>query len=104
MSELLTKLLALALVTLLVLAPAIYLLRVAWRRGGVPRKLAAASLIAVGALVMWLFASGDANTSVEERVSQFAGAWGILFMGLGLVVIVAAALGKFRDGETSDDK
>ena len=95
--------LALGLVTLVVIAPGSYLLRLAWRRGGVPRKLAVASLLALGVLVVWLFSPRDGDTSVEERISLFAGAWGLLVMGLGLVVIAAAALGKFRDDETSDD-
>ena len=95
--------LAVIVMTLVVIAPGSYLLRVAWRRGGIPRKVAIATLLAMLALVVWLFAFGDASASVEQRISQFVGGWGLLFMGLGLAVIVAAALGKFRDDEASDN-
>jgi hypothetical protein len=96
--------LALMLATLAVIAPCSYLLRLAWRRGGIPRKVAAAALLGAVALVVWLFASGDAATPVEQLISQFVGAWGLLFMGVGLLVIAAAALGKFRDDPASDDE
>jgi hypothetical protein len=96
--------LALVVVALAVFAPGSYLLRLAWKRGGVPRKVAAATLLVMFALVVWLFASGDAATPVEERISQFVGAWGLLFMGIGLLVIAAAALGKFRDDKASDEE
>ena len=95
--------LAVIVMTMVVTAPGSYLLRVAWRRGGIPRKVAIATLLAMLALVVWLFAFGDASASVEQRISQFVGGWGLLFMGLGLAVIVAAALGKFRDDEASDN-
>ena len=68
-----------------------------------PRKVAIATLLAMLALVVWLFAFGDASASVEERISQFVDGWGLLFMGLWLAVIVAAALGKFYDDDASDD-
>jgi hypothetical protein len=94
--------LAVVVVALAVLGPGSYLLHVAWQRGGLPRKVAIATLLAVFALVAWLFAPGAPGTTVEERVSDFVGAWGILFMGVGLVVIAAAALGKFRPHDRSD--
>jgi len=87
--------LAVALVSLAVLGPGSYLLHVAWKRGGTPRKVALATLVAMFALVAWLFAPGAPGTTVEERMSRFVGAWCILFMVVGLVVIAAAALGKF---------
>lgn len=83
-----------ALVALVVIAPGSYLLRLAWKRGGTSRKVAIATLLAMLALLVWLLAFGDASASVEERISQFVGGWGLLF--IGLAVIVAAALGKFR--------
>lgn len=93
--------LAVVIVTLAVLGPGSYLLHVAWQRGGTPRKVAIAALLAMFALVAWLFAPGAPGTTVEERVSQFVGAWGILFMMIGLLVIAAAALGKFRPRDRS---
>jgi hypothetical protein len=95
--------LAVIVVATAVIAPGSYLLRVAWRRGGIPRKVAIATLLAMLTLVVWLFAFSDASTSVEARISQFVGGWGLLFMGLGLAVIVAAALGKFRDDDAPGD-
>lgn len=88
--------LAVVVVTLAVLGPGSYLLHVAWKRRGTPRRVAIATLFAMFALVAWLFMPSAPGTTVEDRVSQFAGAWGILFMVVGLVVIAAAALGKFR--------
>ena len=87
---------AVVVVALPVLGPGSYLLRVAWKRGGTPRKLALAILVATFALIAWLLLPLEPGTTVESRVSQFAGAWGILFMVVGLVVIASAAFGKFR--------
>lgn len=94
--------LAVVVVTLAVIGPGSYLFHVAWQRGGAPRWFAIATLAAMVALVVWLFTSGAPGTTVEDRVSQFAGAWGILFMVVGLVVIAAAALGKFRPHDPRD--
>jgi hypothetical protein len=96
--------LAVVIVTVAVLGPGSYLLHVAWKRGGTPRRVAIATLIAMFALVAWLFMPGAPGATVEERVSQFVGAWGILFMVVGLVVIATAALGKFRPQEPSDSE
>jgi len=93
--------LAVLIVALAVLGPGSYLLHVAWRRGGVPRKVAAAVLVAVLALVAWLFAPLGADTSIEQRISAFVGAWGILFIVVGCVVIAAAALGRFKADDRS---
>ena len=93
---------AVVVVTLAVLGPGSYLLHVAWQRGGTPRKVAVAALLAMFALVVWLFAPASPGSTVEDRVSDFVGAWGILFMVIGLVVIAAAALGKFRPRDRSD--
>jgi len=93
---------AVVVVTLAVLGPGSYLLHVAWRRGGAPRKVAIATLFAMFSLVAWLFVPGEPGATVESRVSQFVGAWGILFMVVGLVVIAAAALGKFRAPQHRD--
>lgn len=95
---------AVVVVTLAVLGPGSYLLHVAWKRGGNPRWVAIAALLTMFALVAWLFAPGSPETTVEERISDFVGAWGILFMVIGLVVIGAAALGKFRTEDDSDSQ
>lgn len=102
------KSLAVIVVTLAVIGPGSYLLHVAWQRGGWPKRVAVAMLMAMLALVVWLFLPGEPGTSVEHRISDFVGAWGILFMVLGLLVIAVAALGKTREEknrtarETSD--
>jgi hypothetical protein len=92
----LAKTIAILVVTLAVIGPGIYLLRVAWYRGGIPRKVAGATLFAIFTLIAWLFAPGSPGVSEENRISEFVGAWGILFIVVGLVVIAAAAFGKFR--------
>lgn len=98
----LAETIAVVVVTLAVLAPGSYLLQVAWRRGGTPRRVALATLVAMLALVAWLFVPTDPQSALEERISQFVGAWGILFMVVGLVVIGAAAFGKFRAPDRKD--
>jgi hypothetical protein len=90
------KSLALIVVTLAVIGPGSYLLHVAWQRGGWPKRVAVAVLVAMLALVVWLFLPGEPGMSVEHRISEFVGAWGILFMVLGLLVIAVAALGKSK--------
>ncbi len=92
------------LATLAVTAPRSHLLEVVSKRGGVPRKVATATLLPVFALVVRLFAWGDAATPVEPRITQFIGAWGLWLSGVGLLVIAAVALVKIRDHETSDDE
>ena len=54
------------------------------------------------ALVAWLYADQYPGETSEERISSFVGAWGILFMVVGVVVIAASALGKFKDRRSSD--
>ena len=95
--------LAVVVVSLAVLGPGSYLLHVAWRRGGTPRMVAAVALVAALGLIAWLFAPHDPSSSIEERVSDFAGAWGILFMVVGVCVIIAAAFGKFRPPDSSEE-
>lgn len=99
------KTLAIAIAVLAVIGPGAYLCRVAWRRGGTPKKVVIGVLLLIVALIGWLVAPGAPGESTADRVSQFIGAWGLLFMALGLVVIAAAALGKFRPpgpGESQD--
>ena len=78
------------------------MLHVAYKRGGIPRTLARATLVAALALVVWLVIPGGPEPTVEERVSQFVGAWAILVMLAGLVAIAAAALGKIAPHKPSD--
>jgi predicted PurR-regulated permease PerM len=87
-----------------VLAPGLYLLRVAWKRRGNPRKFAIATLVAIFALIVWLYAPHTPGITSEERITQFIGAWGILFMGVGIVVIIGAALRRFRANEPDEPK
>ena len=92
----LAELFAVVIVTLAVIGPGTCLLQVAWKRGGSPRKVAIATLVGALVLVAWLISRLDSATTTQERISQFIGAWGILFMVVGIIVICAAALGKFR--------
>jgi hypothetical protein len=98
----LAKSFAVAVVVLVVLGPGSHLLRVAWRRGGNSRRAASAVTIALFGLVVWLFVPGAPGASAEERIVRFIGAWGVTVMAVGLVVIAAAALGRFRPPDGSD--
>ncbi len=98
----LAEIITLVIVAVAVLGPGSYLLHVAWRRGGTPRRVAIAVLVAMFMLVAWLFGPFDAGRTREEHLSDFIGAWGILFMGVGVVVIVAATLGRFRAKDPRD--
>jgi hypothetical protein len=50
-------------------------------------------------LVGWLLLPGEQGSSVEQRITAFVGAWGILFMLVGVVTIIAAAFGNFTADE-----
>ncbi len=100
----LAKWIAIVVVVLAVFGPGTFLFRTAWRRGGTPRKLAAATLVAMGLLVAWLLLPGAPGSTVEQRISDFAGAWGILFMLVGGVTIAAAAFGRFGPAERRDSE
>lgn len=99
----LAELIAIVVVTLPVLGPGAYLLHVAWRRGGAARLAAGAVLIAAGALVVWLFSPLGPELSEHERIVQFVGASGILFMVVGGLVIAGIVVGKLRARRRSDD-
>ena len=100
----LAKLIALTIVGLAVLGPASYLLWLAWLRGGLARKVAIAVLCLAGALVAWLMAPIDPAMTREEHISQFVGAWGILFAGVGVLAIAATVFGKFRPPGPRDEE
>ena len=98
------KLIAVVIVVVAVLGPGSYLFQVAWNRGGTPRRVAVAICVAMSALVAWLFAPRESDLPIEKQISQFAGAWGMLFMIVGLVVCVAAVTGRFRPPEPPEPR
>ena len=91
----LAELFAVIFVALTVLGPGSYLLHVAWKNGGAARKLAIATLAAALLLIAWLVSPRDSGTTVQERISDFIGAWGMLSMIVGGGVIGAVALRQF---------
>jgi len=93
----LTHTIAVAFVALIVLGPVSYLLQVAWQRGGVLRGLAAAALLAMLALVLWLLLPGEPGVPVEGRIGQFVGASGILLVVVGVMIGLASWLVGTRD-------
>lgn len=101
----LAKVFAILIVTFAVIGPGSFLLRAAWKRGGNPRRFAMATLAAAAILVAWLLFPSGSALSNEARISQFIGAWGILFMAVGLIVIVTAVVrmaGERRRRRTAD--
>lgn len=93
----LAKVFAILIVTFAVIGPGSFLLRTAWKRGGNPRRFAMATLAAAAILVAWLLFPSGSDLSNEARISQFIGAWGILFMAVGLLVIVATSFRMLRE-------
>ena len=85
----LAKIFAIALVILAVLGPGFFLWQFARSRGGTARKLAWVILVAAGLLIVWLLFLPGSGSTPQERISQFIGAWAILFMAAGFVVIGA---------------
>lgn len=85
-----------------VIGPGAYLFRVAWIKGGTAKTAATISLAVALTLVAWLYAARDPDETAEERISSFIGAWGVLFMVIGLAVIAGSALGEFRDRKEDD--
>jgi hypothetical protein len=85
----LAKIFAMAIVILAILGPGFFLWQFARTRGGAARKLAWVILMAAGFLIAWLLFAPGAGSTPEERTSQFIGAWAILFMAAGFVVIGA---------------
>ena len=93
---------AVIVVSAAVISPGVYLFRVAWRQGGIAKTIAKLTLVAALTLVAWLYAARNPDETTEQRISNFVGAWGILFMIVGVVVIASAAVGKFK-ARGSDD-
>ncbi len=100
----LAKIVAVGLVTLAVIIPGSYVYNVAIKRGGVSKTFAILVLGAMAMLVVWLFLPGSPGTLDEDHLEQFVGAWGILFILVGVVVIVALAVDKFRASAQSDEE
>ena len=80
---------AIAIVVLAILGPGFFLWQFARRRGGPAEKFAWAILVAAVLLIFWLLFFPGYSSTPQERISQFIGAWAILFMAAGFVVIGA---------------
>ena len=80
---------AIVIVILAVLGPGIFLWQFARKRGGITAKFAWTVLAAALLLICWLVFFPGSHSTPQERISQFVGAWGILFMAVGLVVVGA---------------
>ncbi|MBW8368885.1 MAG: hypothetical protein K0M70_13625 [Arenimonas sp.] len=83
---------AIAIVILAVLGPGFFLWQFARRRGDVAAKFAWTILVAAVLLILWLLFSNGSGATPQERISQFIGAWSIMFMATGLVVIGSEVL------------
>lgn len=92
----LAELIAVLVVSLLVLVPASYLLRLTWKQGGIVRKLTYAVMLAACALIAWLLSPLSPDLVGHDRIVFFIGAWGILFMIVGILTIGAVVVGKLR--------
>ena len=78
---------AVAIVVLAILGPGYFLWQFARRRGGLAATFAWTILVAAVLLIGWLLFVPSLSSSPQQRISQFIGAWGILFMTTGLIVI-----------------
>ena len=83
----LAQIFAIAIVVLAVLGPGYFLWQFARKRGGLAETFAWAILVAAVLLIAWLLFVPGPNSGPQQRISQFIGAWGILFMTTGLIVI-----------------
>ncbi len=83
----LANIFAIAIVVLAILGPGFFLWQVARKRGGPAEKFAWAILVVAALLTFWLLFFPGSSSTPQERISQFIGAWGILFMAAGFVVI-----------------
>lgn len=82
--------LAIAIATLAILGPGAFLLRHAWRRGGNAKKFAITVLVLASLLVSWLLFFPADGSGTAKHVSRFIGAWGILFMAVGIITMLVA--------------
>ena len=83
----LAQIFAIAIVVLAILGPGYFLWQFSRRRGGHAAKFAWTILVAAVLLIAWLLFVPGPSSSPQQRISQFIGAWGILFMTTGLIVI-----------------
>jgi hypothetical protein len=83
----LAQIFAIAIVILAILGPGLFLWQFARKRGGLAEKFAWSILVAAVLLIFWLLFSTGSGATPQERISHFIGAWAILFMATGLVVI-----------------
>ena len=88
----LAKLFAIAIVILAILGPGFFLWQFARERGGPAEKFAWTILVAALLLIFWLLFFPGSSSLPEERISQFIGAWAILFMAAGFIVIGSEVL------------
>ena len=86
-TTMLAQILAIAIVVLAILGPGYFLWQFARKRGGLTATFAWTILVAAVLLILWLLIGPDSSSSPQQRISQFIGAWGILFMTTGLIVI-----------------
>ena len=82
-----SQILAIAIVVLAILGPGYFLWRFARKRGGLAETLAWTILVSAALLIAWLLFFPGPSSSPQQRISQFIGAWGILFMTTGVIVI-----------------
>ena len=83
----LAQIFAIAIVVLAILGPGYFLWQFSRRRGGHAATFAWTILVAAVLLIAWLLFVPGPSSSPQQRISQFIGAWGILFMTTGLIVI-----------------
>jgi hypothetical protein len=93
---------AIIVLTLIVLGPGSCLLQLGWRRGGILRTLTVAALLGMLTLMPWLFLPWGPGASPEDRIVQFVGAWGILFIVIGLAFAAVSLFGSVRNRGRSD--
>lgn len=91
LADIIADILAIVIATLAIASPSVILLRHAWRRGGNHRRFAILVLTFAGLLILWLFFLPQAE------ISSFIGAWGILFMAVGIITIVGTSIRSFRE-------
>ena len=88
----LAQIFAIAIVILAILGPGFFLWQFARKRGGPAEKFAWTILAAAVVLILWLLFFPGSGSTPQERIVQFIGAWAILFMSAGFVVIGAEVL------------
>ena len=86
-TTMLAQIFAIAIVVLAILGPGYFLWQFARRRGGLAGTFAWTILVVAVLLIAWLLCVPSPSSGPEQRISQFIGAWGILFMTTGLIVI-----------------